>query len=166
MIRFLKLFSLVFFTTLLSFSCTKTAAPTEVAQKFLTAVYNADFENAKTFATQTTIEELSKLEQMMQDPIKNTVTIKGETIDGDKATVQYTVIEADNLELTLHLIKENGEWKAETTKFELTGIDEKALNGLNDNLEKVGSDLEKSINEAVEDLGKDISKKVDDAKDK
>ncbi|TAM98121.1 MAG: DUF4878 domain-containing protein [Chitinophagaceae bacterium] len=119
-LRFLMSFLLigVIFT-----GCKKAPGPDQIAMKFLTAVQQSDYAEAKNYATNDSkamLDALSSFQKMLpassQEKIKNEkFNIKNVAIKDSFAIVTYD----SNMDATgkiLKLKKENGQWKVAFTK--------------------------------------------------
>lgn len=119
-LRFLMSFLLigVIFT-----GCKKAPGPDQIAMKFLTAVQQSDYVEAKNYATNDSkamLDALSSFQKMLpassQEKIKNEkFNIKNVAIKDSFAIVTYD----SNMDATgkiLKLKKENGQWKVAFTK--------------------------------------------------
>lgn len=117
--------------SLLSFranSQVKPATPSEVAVGLFKSLVTLDFKSAETFVRSEDSAKLATAEPMvsqqlasMPDSIKQTMsslkyTASNEKISGDSATVDVTISSDKDTtkqkKETIHLIKENGIWKA------------------------------------------------------
>lgn len=106
----------------------KPASPSEVAVGLLKSLITLDFKSAETFVRSEDSVKLAAAEPMvsqqlasMPDSIKQTMnslkcTAANEKISGDSATVDVTISSDKDAtrqkKETIHLIKENGAWKA------------------------------------------------------
>lgn len=101
------------------------------AEKWLNGFWHMDYASAKEVSTEETKKQLESYESitgsMMQPNAKEEakkvkVNLKDPVIDGDHATVEYTLsgIE-DNAPKTLKMVKQNGKWLAEWSKYEAGG---------------------------------------------
>jgi hypothetical protein len=102
--------------------------PEGVAKKFLNALNNGEFEEAKKYADEKTGQMLGMLGGMMTPEQKEEIKKKKATVEivsseekDGKATVKYKIITedkatADNAEKTLELIKVGDEWKVSMDK--------------------------------------------------
>lgn len=109
-------------------SCTSGDSPKAVAEKFLTAYGELDYETARKYGT----EETAKLMDMLSgvkkltddvDDLRKKFVITGEKIDTDKAIVYYKE-ENTSTELPLILTREEGKWKVNMTKESLSDTGE------------------------------------------
>lgn len=107
-------------------------SPKASAEKFLTSLYHMDFEGAKSVATEETKKQVDNYASMMSiggekgktEAQKITVNVKDPVVNGDNATVEYTVSGAgndDNIPHTLRLVKVKGKWLAEWSKNDMFG---------------------------------------------
>lgn len=107
--------------------CTNQNAPSEIAKKWLDDYHNLDFEDAKKYSTETTRNTLSLAQlflSTMADSLKRKareikVDIKGTKIDGDNASVIYTLSRDPKREETLKLIKQNNVWLVQFSKLDM-----------------------------------------------
>lgn len=106
----------------------KPATPSEVAAGLFKALVTLDFKSAETFVRSEDSAKLAMAEPMvsgqlasMPDSVKQTMnslkcTAGNEKISGDSATVDVTISsDKDSTKQkkeTVHLVKENGAWKA------------------------------------------------------
>lgn len=113
--------SLLLFGPFLSCN-TKSNGPEKNAEKFLVAIANADFKEAKTFCTEGTKTFISMAESFASEIKKGDVEIKIEGLnckeDGDKATCTYCCNDKGENE-TLKLKKEDGEWLVSISKDDI-----------------------------------------------
>lgn len=113
-------------------SCS-TSSPKASAEKYLTAFYRMEYEDAKKYATEDTKKQLDMLAQfsgMMGDTIKQqarqaVVNVTDVKEEGDNATVTYT-LKPDGKEQapgtqTLKMVKEKGKWLASWSKQDMQG---------------------------------------------
>ncbi len=103
-------------------------SPKASAEKYLTAFFRMDYEEAKKFATEDTKKQLDMMAQlsgMMGDTMKKqakkaVVNVTEVKEDGNNATVTYTVkpdgVKQDAGTQTLKMMKENGKWLASWNK--------------------------------------------------
>ena len=125
--------SLLFLFILLLGSCMDSSSPRPVAEKFLEAMRNRDYQEASAYGTQETVKLLRQLERIEalqageQRPEMGTVKIVSEEIQGKNATV-YFMEEGVPQEQKISLQKvtsvdESGktikEWKVALRKEEL-----------------------------------------------
>ncbi len=118
-------------------SCS-TGSPKASAEKYLTAFYHMDYEEAKKYATEETKKQLDMMAQitsiMGNDTVKQqakraVVTVTDVKEDGNAATVTYT-LKPDGKEVapgtqTLKMLKEKGKWLASWNKQDqAAGFDE------------------------------------------
>lgn len=118
---FLCLVALVFAAV----GCGEKNSPESVAEQFLTAIDNKDFDKAKTFSTDETHKMLDILkgfaEQMPKDaPKPEAKKVTECKLDGDKGTCTYCCDE-QGASSELAMVKVNGEWKADMSKETLMG---------------------------------------------
>ena len=116
-----------FFLTLI-FSCTGGDSPKSVAENFLKAMNQYDFETAKKYGTEDTgklLDMMSGFSKMMPDSarIEEKYEMTGENIEGEKATVTYK-IEGRDENGKLELVKVNGKWKVAMSKDSMNGEEE------------------------------------------
>lgn len=107
-------------------------SPKAAAEKFLTGLYHMDYEAAKSVATEETKKQVDNYASMMSiggdkaktEAQKITVNVKDPVVNGDNATVEYTVSGSgndDNVPHTLRLVKVKGKWLAEWSKNDMFG---------------------------------------------
>ncbi len=112
-------------------SCSS-SSPKTTADKFLTAFYHMEYEEAKKYATDDTKKQLDMMGQlsgMLGDTAKQQakmakVDIKDVKEEGDNATVTYTVSsdkEPATGTNTLKLVKQGGKWLAAWNKGDMMG---------------------------------------------
>ncbi len=116
-------FLLALCTTVLLTACGGGASsPTQVAEQFLTHTNKMEFKEAKKYATKSTgeiLDMIAGMAKMMGDNKEaKGFKITGETIDGDKATVNYRSDDKEADE-QLQLIKEDGKWLVHMSKEDL-----------------------------------------------
>ncbi len=133
---FLCLVALVFAAV----GCGESSTPESVAENFLTAIDNKDFDKAKTFSTEGTHKMLDLLkgfaDQMPADaPKPEAKKVSKCTLDGDKGTCSYCCDEQGG-ESELAMVKVDGVWKADMSKETLMGGE----GGLDDLGEEPGFD--------------------------
>ena len=114
---FISAFALA--AVLVLWACGKEMTASESADKFLTAVQEGDFDGAKKYATDETADALGMMGgDDKEKPEAKKVEIVGEEVDGDKATVKYTLDGGE--EKSLKMEKQGTEWKAIMTKEEIS----------------------------------------------
>lgn len=100
-------------------------SPKSVAEKFLTAMENQDFEEAKKYSDESMKQLLNVLNEMPKDDNKKTENPKIKVTkvekEGDKAKVFYMVegggeTEGENKEQSIDLKKIDGKWKVSFNK--------------------------------------------------
>lgn len=103
-------------------------SPKSSAEKYLTAFYRMDYEEAKKYATEDTKKQLDMMAQlsgMMGDTMKQqakmaTVAVTDVKEEGNNATVTYTVKPDGKQQApgtqTLKMMKESGKWLASWNK--------------------------------------------------
>src|SRR5204863_1132237 len=109
-------------------SC-KSGGPKGNAEKFLNSFYHKDFAAAKEVATEDTKKQLETYESIMgnvemkgvkEAASKLKVEVKEPKVNGDNATVEYTVSDDPSLK-TLKMVKQNGKWLAQWSKMAMGG---------------------------------------------
>lgn len=106
--------------------------PKATAEKFLTGLYHMDYEAAKSVSTEETKKQVDNYASMMNiggekgktEAQNIKVNVKDPVVNGDNATVEYTVSGAgndDNIPHTLRLVKVKGKWLAEWSKNDMFG---------------------------------------------
>ena len=118
-------FVLVFSAFMFSCGGGSSSNPQAVAEEFLTALSEQDYENAKELGTENTVQMISLIEGMAGmageaegEDLDMSMDIGevewGEVeVDGDQAVVHYT---AEGQEEKLDLVKQDGKWKVEMKK--------------------------------------------------
>ena len=107
-------------------------SPKAAAEKFLNGLYHMDFEAAKSVSTEETKKQVDNYATLMnmggekakEESKKIKVDVKDPKVEGDNATVEYTISGAgtdDNTPHTLRLVKQKGKWLAEWSKNDLYG---------------------------------------------
>jgi PDZ domain-containing secreted protein len=120
------LLSIIVFFTLSS--CKKDQGPIPVAEQFLSAIQERDYDKASEFGTKETVKLLKQFEKIeelngeVMDEKLNKITILSEDIQGKNAKV-YFKEEGNELEqkITLVKVKEDGSesWKVAMKKEEM-----------------------------------------------
>ncbi len=130
-----KLAGLLFSFIILVVSCQEDSGPRPVAEKFLEAMRDRNYQIAGNFGTQETVKLLQQFEKIEKlnggfDPTNETpgkITIVSEDIKGKNATV-YFLEEGNATEQHISLVKisENGkeEWKVALRKEEIRMMQE------------------------------------------
>jgi hypothetical protein len=108
--------------------------PAGVAEAFLNAMENGDYDKAKKYASKDSQEALDGMAEMGKmgdmgeamggekpEPKEIKVGEVTESEDGNTATVAYT---ADGVAQTLSMVKEDGDWKAVFSKSGMDMMDE------------------------------------------
>ncbi len=122
-----KTFSLAIYLLMAGLtSCTQSNSPRPVAEKFLSALQNRDFDEAKKFSTKETVKLLQVLERISREDttqsiINNKIEIISEEISGNKAIVYFKESGNDTEQkLLLRKVETEGEsekqWKVVLTK--------------------------------------------------
>ncbi len=120
--------SALFALAILFASCNANS-PKAVAEKWLNSFYHMDYAKAKEVSTDDTRKQLETFESMMgmvqqsakDEARKIKVDLKDPVVNGDKATVEYT-LSNDPSPKTLKLVKENGKWLAQWSKMDMGGM--------------------------------------------
>lgn len=153
--RTLKIAALAFVAVLTLWACGKEMGATECAEKFLTAVQNADWDAAKTYATDDTdgaIDLLSGSDEEAATP--KAVKVVGEEVNGDEATVTYTL--DGGAEKTVTMKKSGSKWEAVMEKSEIQEdlgqktLEDNLMEGLEEGMEDLGEGMEEAM-EGAED---------------
>jgi hypothetical protein len=121
--------------------------PKEVGEKFLKAMKTGDYDGAKKLATKEAQASIDMMAGMGGGAGGNADDIKVGDVkeDGDKATLSYTDA---GKPLTLDLVKEGGDWKANWSKTPA----ESPLNDLSKDLEGALDDaMDGGADEGTED---------------
>ncbi len=113
--------------TLVITGCTSNS-PKATAEKWLNSFYHMDYAKAKELSTDDTKKQLESFESMIgmvqqsakDEAKKIQVTVKEPVINGDNATVEYT-LSSDPSPKTLKLVKQNGKWLAQWSKMDMGG---------------------------------------------
>lgn len=122
-------FSLVaVFALAISLVSCNSNSPKAAAEKFVNGLTHMDYEAAKSVSTEDTkkmLEMMQQLTAMMPDSVKENakkekVTMGKEEVNGDKATVTYTV-SSDPAEKKVNLVKQNGKWLVQWSKNDASG---------------------------------------------
>ncbi|MBK9637860.1 MAG: DUF4878 domain-containing protein [Bacteroidetes bacterium] len=129
--------NLIYFLTVLFIftltSCKKDQGPIPVAEQFLIAVQEHDYEKAAEFGTKETIKllkQFEKIEELNGNDLNeklNKITILSEDIQGKKAMVYFKEEGNENEQkITLVKVEEDGEyvWKVAMKKEEINVIDD------------------------------------------
>ncbi len=112
-------------------SCKKDKGPIPVAEQFLAAIQEHDYDQAAEFGTKETIKllkQFKKIEELNGSEEKeklNKITILSEDIQGKKAMVYFKEEGNDNEQkITLEKVEEDGEkvWKVAMKKEEINVI--------------------------------------------
>jgi len=144
-------------------SCGGAKTPEAVAKLFLNAIEKGDFATAKKYASASSQEVLDQMAEQRADSEASgeeiaepaEINIGEVTVAEDDSTaeVKYT---SDGTEMTLNMVKEEDEWKAEFTKLPGMGdMDEWMQNfeGMEDSLDEMlegipdSNDVEDEMNE-------------------
>ena len=123
--------TLTAFFLILIYSCTGGDSPKSVAENFLKAMNQYDFETAKKYGTEDTgklLDMMSGFSKMMPDSARNEekYEMTGENIEGEKATVTYK-IEGRDENGKLELVKVNGKWKVAMSKDSINDDETNAM---------------------------------------
>ncbi|HHG83526.1 MAG TPA: DUF4878 domain-containing protein [Bacteroidetes bacterium] len=135
MTRSLKLSVIALIGVMTLWACGASLGPKETGEKFLKAMKTGDFDTAKDHATkeaQGSLEMMAGMADGKEGGDAADIVIGALEENGDKATLSYTDAGKD---LTLALVKEGGEWKADWKKGG-PGDDSSPLKGLEDGLDK------------------------------
>ena len=102
-------------------------SPKAVAENYLDAFHDQDYEKAKKYATKDTkrlLDMFISLAAMSPDSLKTQLRFEvlGERIKGDTAYVDYR-LEGSRKTQTLTLLKSDGHWKVAATKDSLNEIE-------------------------------------------
>lgn len=110
-------------------SCSS-GGPKANAEKFLVALNHMDYAAAKEVSTEETKRQLENFESIMssmatpsmkEEAKKIKVTLKEPKVDGDQATVEYT-LSNDPSPKVLKMVKQNGKWLAQWSKMDMGGM--------------------------------------------
>jgi hypothetical protein len=104
-------------------------SPKASAEKWLNGFYHMDYASAKEVSTDETKKQLESFESMMgmmqqnakDEAKKIKVDIKDPKVEGDNATVEYT-LSNDPSPKTLKMVKQNGKWLAQWSKMDMGGM--------------------------------------------
>ncbi|MDO4228307.1 MAG: DUF4878 domain-containing protein [Capnocytophaga sp.] len=165
------LFIVMFFVAFLITSCSSNS-PKAVAEKFITAMENGDFEEAKKYADDSMGQLLGMLggleKDLQKEKEKKKITITRAEEDGDKAKVFYKV-EGEEKEKDIDLKKVDGKWKV---TFNKENANKENTPNLNDTEpeENVIDSLQTQVTEGIEEAtqeveatAKEVVKEVDGA---
>lgn len=140
----------------LLFACGGGAAdtPTQVAEKYLTALNKQDFDAAKKLGTEKTVAMLDMIAPMMKmtgDAAKENTGFKilGEKIEGEKATVTYRS-EGKDADETVTLVQKDGKWLVDMAKEDGAGSEGGDLMNM-DSLMQDGSEVLQEGGEVLEE---------------
>ncbi len=126
-----KIYFLAIFFFLTLTSCKKDQGPIPVAEQFLAAIQDHDYDKAAEFGTKETIKllkQFKKIEELNGSEAKEKlrkITILSEDIQGKKAMVYFKEEGNDNEQkITLEKVEENGKkvWKVAMKKEEINMI--------------------------------------------
>ena len=158
--RTLKIAGLALVAVLVLWACGKEMSASECAEKFLTAVQNADWDAAKTYATDDTDGAIDLLSGSDEEPAPaKAVKIVGEEVNGDEATVTYTL--DGGAEKTVTMQKSGSKWEAVMEKSEIQEdlgqktLEDNLMEGLEEGMEEIGSEMEGAMEEAMEGAGEE-----------
>ncbi|MFK8274768.1 lumazine-binding protein [Capnocytophaga cynodegmi] len=156
-----KLFlNLVMFSMFLFVSCSGDS-PRKVAEKFLEAMENQNFEEAKKYSDDSMKQLLNMLDSMPKDNNKKAENAKVKVTkieeNGDKAKVFYIVesseIQEESKEQSIDLKKVDGNWKVSFNKEEMNK--EEPAGNL-DATESENQSSEEQITTELEDLEAEV----------
>jgi hypothetical protein len=146
MTRSLKLAALALMGVMILWACGGEAlGAKETAEKFLKAMKTGDFDTAKGLATKEAAASIDMMAGMAGDSEggnADDIVMGDVKEDGDKAVATYTDA---GKEMTLNLVKVDGEWKAAWEK----GGPADNSSPLND----LSNELEGALDEAMEEVG-------------
>ncbi|GAA4308847.1 hypothetical protein [Compostibacter hankyongensis] len=122
--KFLFLLSFVLLTISALPGCRKDNDPKGVALKFLSAIQQMHYEEAKQYATESSksmLDALASFQKMMPASAREKYQheqfeIKHVEQNGQEATVYYTNKSDTTVQRTLKLLREKGKWKVAFTK--------------------------------------------------
>ncbi len=143
------------FLTLVLASCSSGDSPKIVTEKFLNAIADKKFDEAKKLATPESaqmMDMIAGIASMEQDQAKVSFEVLSEQIEGDKATVLFKSTEKDE-EQSMILRKVDGQWKVSMSKQDLNMNKGEGAGG-SDTLEGEGGDLELPEENSADSLGK------------
>ncbi len=135
-------------------------SPEKVAEKFLTALNNEDWETAEKYSTKGTHKLLDMLESFaaMADEEgapereKNDFKMEGCKEDGDAATCMYCCNEEGGSD-EVPLLKVDGEWKVNMVKEQsMSDAMDDVLKEMEQGEEEMGEEMEE-MGELIEELG-------------
>ncbi|MEA2042301.1 MAG: DUF4878 domain-containing protein [Bacteroidota bacterium] len=114
-------FVLLFTTFMFSCGGGSSSSPQDAAESFLKALTKQDYDTAKKYSTETTVQMLTMIESMagmaseedMDMGSMDDITWGETDIDGDNAVVHYKTPEGDE---KLDLKKVDGDWKVDMKK--------------------------------------------------
>jgi hypothetical protein len=115
-----NLWLVILLSSIAVLSACSSHSPKAVAENFLEAVGNGDFEAAKTYGTEDTqklMDMMNGIQAMTPDsvPLKRSFVVLSVKVDKDKATVMYQE-KGRNDQLILPMIKVDKEWKVAASK--------------------------------------------------
>lgn len=134
--------------------------PSQVAEKYLTALNKQDFDAAKKYGTEKTAQMLDMMAPMMKmmgDAAKQESGFKilGEKVEGEKATVTYRS-EGKDADEALTLVQKDGKWLVDMAKEEggedaggdmmddLDAALDSSLDAAGDAMESAGEELQEA----------------------
>jgi ketosteroid isomerase-like protein len=187
-----KLYSLLAIAVIFMAGCSgSSSSPSGVVNSFLTAMKDGDIEKIKTYITESDVTLLNAGQKMaeafggkediqkkMSDEFKAksksvSFSVKGEKVEGDKATVDVEITENGKSEThPFELKKEKGTWKVSllSTGINAGGSSKEKIDDLNkglDELKNMNMDSLKGLMQNINlDSLKDIMKKGTDGIDK
>lgn len=109
-------------------ACSYPESPRPVAEQFLAALQNGDYDEASKYGTKETaklLRQLKRMEELSHEKMevsKGKITITSEEIDGDKATIYFKEegSEAEQrLTLQKTILDEKKQWRVVLSKHEL-----------------------------------------------
>lgn len=145
--------ALLLSTLLLLFSCggNKNNAPETVAERFLNAVNNHEFEQAKELSTEDSHKMIDLIASFAkgveeEEKVEKVVKVSKCNIDGETAVCDYCC-DAEGQETTINLKQVEGLWKVDMSKETIFGEDN-PLDGVNLNdLQSAGEDEDATMEE-------------------
>ncbi len=176
-----KLFSLLAIAVIFMAGCSSSSSPSGVVNSFLTAMKDGDIEKIKTFITESDVTLLNAGQKMaeafgakediqkkMSEEFKAksksvSFSVKGEKVEGDKATVDVEVTENGKSEKhPFELKKEKGEWKISllSTGMNAGGASKEKMEDLANGIDKLKNMNIDSLKGLMKDFNMDSLKEM------
>ncbi|MCB9233886.1 MAG: DUF4878 domain-containing protein [Bacteroidia bacterium] len=142
------------------FNWWKLTEPSEIAKAYLEAVEKGKFDKAKKYATADTDNALQLLESSYTAQHR-TVTILSEEIEGESATVFYTLDHTEKV-MEVYMIREGGDWRVEMTKDGIKDRDPYEVVEIEDSYEDFDWEDEVEITDEAPEEYEDEGENVDE----